>query len=673
MNAPASTNRTAAVRIITVLLFLTQSLTVWYLLGSIVFPVTMTVLMSWLIFANKRWAPSKTVRFRLCIGLAAAFIIKSRVAPVHVRSGSVTSMTQFAHVAGQFLMVLQLLLVLTSRRRDLLPQVLPWLGAITMVCAGDLYVSDVQRTVFQMMVLVYVLLAAAFSAMNRQFFGPDRAALRTPALGALMAGVAVLGWWGSSSLHDHSRDLEDLISTLVDPSATAQESGFASQGHLRSVVTFRDRNADNIVLRVRARTTPGYLRGYVFGEYSSRRWRSDQSTRHVLPSLLADVPRQDDEEAFFVASAVDLELGEPVEVWPESDHEALLFLPPEAACVTLTSEAITISREGNVTAPELPSGYPYRVYPAASGLQEELSTARRNEYLVTRNAPDVARELAGVLINPDASFDENIEAVCDYLDQNHNYSDDFEAPPGLDPIEWFLAGKQSGHCEYFATAAALVLRAGGIPARYVTGFVVAEKNDYGDYWIVRNRFAHAWVEAWDDDKERWVLVEATPGTGIPAPKERGRFAQLWNYVKDRYQVLRVRLHQRGFLWAIGALAASYAGRSVIAVLALWLLVILRRKLPARRQRRPAKHDAAARGLHRLLASVDRRLSRRYGLNRNATETLHQFAARIMNELQNADLANWYREYALCRYARPDEAQLERLKLAARGISWTRQD
>ncbi len=55
-----------------------------------------------------------------------------------------------------------------------------------------------------------------------------------------------------------------------------------------------------------------------------------------------------------------------------------------------------------------------------------------------------------------------------------------------------------------------------VPSRYVTGYVVVElEGEYGDYWLARNRNAHAWAEAYDDDRRRWLSVEATPGMSLP--------------------------------------------------------------------------------------------------------------------------------------------------------------
>ena len=72
---------------------------------------------------------------------------------------------------------------------------------------------------------------------------------------------------------------------------------------------------------------------------------------------------------------------------------------------------------------------------------------------------------------------------------------DFSRDQNLDPIEDFVANHRTGHCEYFASALVLMLRSQGIPARLVVGYKGGDFNSIGGYYQVRQRHAHAWVEA----------------------------------------------------------------------------------------------------------------------------------------------------------------------------------
>jgi hypothetical protein len=81
---------------------------------------------------------------------------------------------------------------------------------------------------------------------------------------------------------------------------------------------------------------------------------------------------------------------------------------------------------------------------------------------------------------------------------NYEYSLDPEVVrnPELDPVEDFVANHRTGHCEYFASALVLMLRSQGIPARMVVGYKGGAFNKVGEYYQVRQKHAHAWVEAY---------------------------------------------------------------------------------------------------------------------------------------------------------------------------------
>jgi hypothetical protein len=90
---------------------------------------------------------------------------------------------------------------------------------------------------------------------------------------------------------------------------------------------------------------------------------------------------------------------------------------------------------------------------------------------------------------------------------------DFTRNHDLDPIEDFVTNHRTGHCEYFASALALMLRSQGIPARLIVGYKGGEFNSLGRYYVVQQRHAHAWVEAWmpPGDVVEWEIA------GVPSP------------------------------------------------------------------------------------------------------------------------------------------------------------
>jgi hypothetical protein len=86
----------------------------------------------------------------------------------------------------------------------------------------------------------------------------------------------------------------------------------------------------------------------------------------------------------------------------------------------------------------------------------------------------------------------------------------------LDPVEDFLVNRKQGHCEYFASALALLLRSIDIPARVINGFKGGDWNELTLTMNVRQKHAHSWVEAYigqdSSDRPIWITLDPTPGT-----------------------------------------------------------------------------------------------------------------------------------------------------------------
>jgi hypothetical protein len=128
---------------------------------------------------------------------------------------------------------------------------------------------------------------------------------------------------------------------------------------------------------------------------------------------------------------------------------------------------------------------------------------------------EIARRLKLAELEPEAA----VRAVEDFFRSNFKYSlwqpQSAREDHRYTALGRFLMETRSGHCEYFATATVLLLRAAGIPARYATGFSVQEKQ--GDYFVVRERHAHAWCLAclrgeWrevDTTPSNWASIEAS--------------------------------------------------------------------------------------------------------------------------------------------------------------------
>jgi transglutaminase-like putative cysteine protease len=263
--------------------------------------------------------------------------------------------------------------------------------------------------------------------------------------------------------------------------------------------------------------------------------------------------------------------------------------------------------------------------------------------------------------------EQKVVAVTGWFRKNYHYELGMKVPKGQDPLTYFLTRRPPSHCEYFASGTAILLRLGGVPCRYVTGFVSTEYNYLGGYWLVRNKDAHAWVEALLPD-QGWVTVESTPAAGVPHSGHSIQPRHLWDDLVLRVQMLRAQLLSgtwRG-LWRAVLIVGSMVfttphGWLILCGCVIWAMILLRRHFRFTFRRRL---DPVSTEFQRLLRELDRQLDR-IPIRRQASETLNQFATRLADAadptLQSA--AHWYRGYAELRY-RPESTPEEFAQLRA---------
>jgi len=114
-------------------------------------------------------------------------------------------------------------------------------------------------------------------------------------------------------------------------------------------------------------------------------------------------------------------------------------------------------------------------------------------------------------------------ALETYLRSKYTYTLQLTGKPGSDPLPRFLFDTRAGHCEYFASAMAVMLRTLGIPSREVNAILPGEYNSLGGDYIVRASDAHSWVEAYFPGNG-WVVFDPTPPAIGSEPGIFSRFA-----------------------------------------------------------------------------------------------------------------------------------------------------
>ncbi|MFO7729014.1 MAG: DUF3488 and transglutaminase-like domain-containing protein [Desulfonatronovibrio sp.] len=129
---------------------------------------------------------------------------------------------------------------------------------------------------------------------------------------------------------------------------------------------------------------------------------------------------------------------------------------------------------------------------------------------------DLARELGE---QADDSGSVAREIMSYFSSRDFQYS--LSSPAGFSQgqtLAEFLFETRTGYCELYAAAMTLLLRLNNVPSRVVVGYLGGEFNPVGGYWVVRDSMAHAWVEAWVDDRG-WVLRDPTRALGNNAAAE----------------------------------------------------------------------------------------------------------------------------------------------------------
>jgi transglutaminase-like putative cysteine protease len=170
----------------------------------------------------------------------------------------------------------------------------------------------------------------------------------------------------------------------------------------------------------------------------------------------------------------------------------------------------------------LPARNVPRLRAASTNYPEEI----RGIYLQLPKLDSRVAELARqITARSQTPYDKTITLET-YLRSRYTYTLTLTGKPGDDPLAHFLFETRAGHCEYFASAMAIMLRTLGIPTREVNGFLPGEYNDLGEDYIVRASDAHSWVEVYFPGTG-WMTFDPTPPG---AESQGGFFARLGQYM-----------------------------------------------------------------------------------------------------------------------------------------------
>ncbi len=157
-----------------------------------------------------------------------------------------------------------------------------------------------------------------------------------------------------------------------------------------------------------------------------------------------------------------------------------------------------------------------------------------NRYLQLPNLSPQIKTLAKDLVKLQDSEYTKGEKILKFFKSQFGYTLNMERHTKLSPLDEFLFVNKEGHCEYFASAMVILLRLNGIPARIVNGFLGVERNELGNYMVVRQAHAHSWVEAYISGKG-WTVFDPTPSAGSTFDEEISSFEHNFDRIKFFWQ------------------------------------------------------------------------------------------------------------------------------------------
>lgn len=285
---------------------------------------------------------------------------------------------------------------------------------------------------------------------------------------------------------------------------------------------------------------------------------------------------------------------------------------------------ITRNRLGTLQAEMGGGQYTYRVaYDAGAG---DRSTPLADDLKLPRNdaamLQDVVRQLQ-LEGKPSAQI---LASLKQYFAANFSYNLYRSGNAANNTaVGDFLLRNRSGHCEHFATATTLLLRAAGIPARYAVGYSLQEPSRFGPGFVARKRDAHAWVQAYVNGA--WQDFDTTPATW---PTLEAKSAPIWEPLMDALSWLWFLV--RGFhfsayqIWigVAGMLALAWYGRKLLREAGGLRLALQRRPGHAAMAGKTNEEDSAMQPIEQLLAAR--------GWPRPPYEPLTQWLARIAPSL-----------------------------------------
>ena len=504
------------IRVFVVVSVIVQAVVVALLFKTPVFPVACAVVALVSLFVTPRWQTTgRTISVASIVIAIGLTILWPVISPGVLTRAILLSLDVAFFVSFLALAMQTLLLFSVDEEKRALRTML--IGTMSLGCAGSLLVQAYSWDAYRIGSAAFVIICAVLlrvSIRNRVSNPRDSLFIRRLAVTVTVASALILATSTSVIVKRYQQELDMIFANMVAGAPPGVSMGFPSSSRLGSIASLQRRQGQETAIRVLSEHQPGYLRGRACDTYSApdSRWLTTSADAPVVAdAVLAGVRERDPQgRAAILLRRPASSNYERMDIWPVSDMGAVVFTRLDASDVAVDAQRIEVDADINVLAPDMDPALSYALsagppvaFPRASLDQVSADTPLDERGFQRLTAvPETIdpriRELARSLFEGLTTTEEKIAAVVRYFRGNYTYQFGISVPPNEDPLTYFLIERPPAHCEYFASGAVILLRLGGIPARYVTGYVVHERNDIGDFWFARNRVSHACGEAYID-------------------------------------------------------------------------------------------------------------------------------------------------------------------------------
>ena len=479
-------------------------------------------------------------------------------------------------------------------------------------------------------------------------------------------------------------------------------TGFSEKVQLGRIGQIQQSNAVVMHIQIEGDTSGAHdlkWKGVALSYFDGRSWSNpfEQVLAQPLPDgrFAIDEPMQRAQPG--VARPARMEL-QPLRytVLMEPINTNIFFLAPRA--YTLRGHYGLIAKDGGGAVYDLDAEHPVSRYEAASNVavasEAELRSASASynpqmefTYLqfpaLDQRIPALAEQIAA---GADNNYDKAV-AIERYLSTRFAYSLELPKTMPRDPLANFLFERKRGHCEYFASAMAIMLRTLHIPARVANGFRTGEFNDLSGQYVVRAANAHSWVEVYFPGYG-WTSFDPTPSAPSETRSGWGRLmlyadaaASFWrewvvNYDAGHQRTLGQEVARNSRKWSdelrlwfyiryeramgiarkmqrsMSAAPGRWSVSGILITSGLVLLLSLRRIWRFVKRRRIGAHpERAPRAAATLWYERLMRLLARRGWKKSPAQTPAEFIRSIADDKLRVSVDRFTRHYEKARFGK----------------------